>query len=128
MTGVFFAMLTWWALESGGVGILESQTGDGTTRMTHVWFVETDEALWVEAGTPQNPWFVDIQENPAIALTTFDRPDEYIAEIVPGESAHREIRSRLREKYGFRDWWIGVIFDTSQSVAVRMIPPGAVPE
>jgi len=34
----------------------------------------------------------------------------------------------LREKYGFRDWWIGVIFDTSQSVAVRMVPLGSVPD
>lgn len=128
MIAVFLAMLTWWALESGGVAILESQAADGTVRATHVWYAESDGRLWVEAGTPENPWFLDVQKDPAITLLTSERSGEYIAEIVPGEPAHQQIRSLLREKYGFRDWWIGVIFDTSQSVAVRMVPLGSVPD
>ena len=127
MIAVFFIMLTWWALESGGVGILESQTANGTVRSTHVWYAEADGELWVEAGTPQNAWFLDVQADPAVFLFTSDESDEYIAEIVPGNAAHLRIRSLLREKYGFRDWWIDTIFDTSQSIAVRMVSPPAEP-
>jgi len=123
MIAVFFIMLTWWALESGGVAILESQTSDDTVRSTHVWYAEANGALWVEAGTPQNAWFLDVQADPEIFLYTSEGSGEYIAEIIPGDAAHQRIRSLLREKYGFRDWWIGAIFDTSQSIAVRMAPP-----
>ena len=127
MTAVFFAMLTWWSLESGGVAILDSQTANDTVRSTHVWYAESNGELWVEAGTPQNPWFMDVQDDPAVRLLTAEGSTEYIAEIIPGEDAHNRIRSLLREKYGFRDWWIGAIFDTSQSIAVRMVPPPADP-
>jgi hypothetical protein len=28
------------------------------------------------------------------------------------------------EKYGLRDWWIGLVVDTSRSIAVRLVPAG----
>ena len=32
------------------------------------------------------------------------------------------VRQLIREKYGFRDQWVGTIIDTSSSVAVRLVP------
>ena len=114
-------LLTWWALEWSSVAVLETQSADGTVRSTHVWYAEPDGEIWIEAGTPENGWYVDVQEDPVVSFSTPERSSEYVAQIIPGHEAHLRIRDLLREKYGFRDWWIGVLFDTSQSVPVRMV-------
>jgi len=116
-----FSLLTWWALEWDGVAILETRMADGGVRSTHVWYAEPDGELWVEAGTPENGWYVDVQKDAMISFHTPERSGQYFAEPIAGDDAHQRIRALLREKYGFRDWWIGIIFDTSQSVAVRMV-------
>ena len=41
---------------------------------------------------------------------------------VPGDAGHRRIRRLLAEKYGWADTWIGLLTDTSRSVAVRLDP------
>jgi hypothetical protein len=130
MIAVGFVLLTWWALESSGVAVLETQSADGSVRSTHVWYAEPDGELWVEAGTPENGWFVDVHEDPMVSFSTPERSGEYVAEKIPGDDTHLRIRGLLREKYGFRDWWIGVLFDTSHSVAVRLIsqPSGSHPD
>lgn len=123
-----FVALTWWALEAGGVAIVETEMADGTQRRTHVWFAQPNGELWVEAGTPENGWYVDVQVQPLLSLSIPKQDMDgrelsgtYLAERIVGDEAHDRIRSLLREKYGFRDWWIGVIFDTTQSVAVRLV-------
>ena len=125
-----FVLLTWMALEGGGVAIVETHSGDGSIRSTHVWFAEADGELWLEAGTPENPWFVDIQQNPTLTFTAGERSARYRAEPVSGARAQQRIRSLLREKYGIRDWWVGMLVDTGGSVAVRLSPlasPGRAP-
>ena len=41
--------------------------------------------------------------------------------VYPDSGSHERIRSLLREKYGLRDWWIGLLFDTSSSLAVELV-------
>ncbi len=120
---------TGWALEAGGVAIVETERADGTTRSTHVWFVEpaggSRQQLWLEAGTPENGWYLDILARPTLSLESDPASDlsgVYLAEPIPGRAAHEEIRRMLRAKYGIRDWWIATLFDTSRSIAVRLIP------
>ena len=64
-----FGLVTWWALEASGVAVIETYTPDGTLRSTHVWFAEPDGELWLKAGTPDNPWFQDIQQNPTVSFS-----------------------------------------------------------
>ena len=116
-----FVLLTWWALECNNVAVLETQSADGGVRSTHVWYAEPDGELWIEAGTPENGWYVDVQQDPMVSFSSPERSGEYVAQPIPGDEAHLRIRGLLRKKYGFRDRWIGVLFDTSQSVAVRMV-------
>ena len=40
-----FGATTWWALESGGVAVIETRAPDGTVRSTHVWYAEPNEEL-----------------------------------------------------------------------------------
>lgn len=138
-----FLLITWWALESGGVAVIETRADDGSLRSTHVWFVEPDGELWVEAGTPENGWYLDVLRDPALSFSADRRSGRYLAERVSGDNtdrtddtddtantantggasgAHARVRSLLREKYGFRDFWISLIFETSNSIAMRLIP------
>ena len=117
-----FVLFTGWALESGGVAVLTSYAADRSERETHVWYVEREGELWVEAGTPENAWYVDVQRDPRVTLTSTGPAGAYVAEPVRTPRAHANIRAWLREKYGLRDAWIGVLFDTSRSVAVRFVP------
>jgi hypothetical protein len=36
-------------------------------------------------------------------------------------SGHDFVRGLMREKYALRDRWVGLLFDTSRSVAVRLV-------
>jgi len=122
-----FAATTWWALESGGVAVIETRSPDGATRSTHVWYVEPDAELWVEAGTPNNGWFVDVRQRPELRFVAGDRSVACRARPVEGRAAHDRIRGLIREKYGFRDAWVGLLVDTSGSIAVRLDDCVAVP-
>ncbi len=117
-----FGLVTWWALEASGVAVIETHTPDGTLRSTHVWFAEPDGELWLEAGTPDNAWFQDIQQNPTVSFSAPRRSGRYAAHPIAGPSSHKKIRSLLRQKYGLRDWWVGLLVDTSGSRAVRLSP------
>ena len=117
-----FVVITWWALESGGVAIVETQAHDGTVRSTHIWYADSDGELWLEAGTPENAWFVDLQSNPQLRLKIGEHSQPYTAEVIGAPSGHGRIRALMRRKYGFRDRWVGAIVDTSSSIAVRLQP------
>ncbi len=116
-----FGATTWWALESGGVAVIETRTPDDSVRSTHVWYTEPNGELWLEAGTPKNGWFLDVQENPDVRFQANGQSARYVARPVEDASGHDRIRSLIREKYGFRDRWIGLVVDTSRSVAVRLL-------
>jgi len=115
-----FALSTWWALESSGVAVIETRAADGSPRSTHVWFAEPEGELWLEAGTPTNPWYQDILLEPTLVFSSTNRSGHFTAEPVEAADGHEEIRSLLREKYGLRDAWVGLLVDTSGSLAVRL--------
>jgi hypothetical protein len=121
-----FVALTAWALESGGVAILETRRADGGVRETHVWFVVRDGELWVEAGSPDNGWFVDVQQQPLLAFRSDEESGalsgSYRARIDPDPGAAPRLRGELRDKYGFRDLWVGMLVDSSRSRAVQLHP------
>ena len=117
-----FGAMTWWALESGGVAVIETRAPEGTTRSTHVWYTEPGGKLWLEAGTPENPWYRDVQKNPVVRFEAKGRLGRYTARPVVEASGHARIRSLMREKYGLRDRWVALLFDTSHSVAVELLP------
>lgn len=117
-----FVAVTWWALESGGVAVIETRTPEGGPRSTHVWYTEPDGELWLEAGTPENAWFRDVQADSALTFRADGRSARYVARVVDDPAGHARIRALIREKYGFRDRWVGLIVDTSRSVAVHLVP------
>jgi hypothetical protein len=117
-----FGLVTALALESGGVAVLETRAPDGTPRETRVWVAEADGALWPEAATAERPWYRDVQLDPLVTLSRDGRDTVYRAVPEPGDEGHRRIRARLRERYGWRDAFVGLLQDTSASIAVRLEP------
>ena len=80
-------------------------------------------ADWLEAGTPTNGWFVDVGQNPIVTLVLPESSERYRAVVAEGDAAHAHLRALLREKYGFRDWWVGsLLVDSADSIAVRLDP------
>lgn len=114
----------WWVLESSGVAIVRTRTAEGETRSTHVWYVRADDAIWLEAGRPEHPWYLDIQIDPRIVFDAEGASGEFESATVPGRAAHDHVRELLREKYGVRDRILGWVIDTSPSIAVRLTPVG----
>jgi hypothetical protein len=117
-----FAGTTWWALESGGVAVVETRTPEGGLRATHVWYAEPAGELWLEAGTPENPWFRDVLADPQLGFRAGERQARYTARVIEDPAGRDRIRALLRQKYGLRDRWVGLLVDTSRSVAVRLVP------
>jgi hypothetical protein len=119
---VVLALGTWLALEWSGVAIITTHPIEGEARETHVWFAQTDDGLWLEAGAPENPWFLDVQSNPSVSIEAEGISGAYRVEVVSGHEAARRVRSLFREKYGTRDLWVGLFVESAASTAVRLHP------
>jgi len=120
---VGIVIVTYVALESGGV--LEVETWNAETnesRLTHIWFVEEAGETLLEAGNPENGWVKDLASNDKIILRGAGHDGEYSFKLDQSESGHREIRKRMRDKYGWRDAWIAMLFDVEKSRLVRVQP------
>jgi hypothetical protein len=116
-----FVALTLWALESREVVVLRTFDAAGAARETRVWIAEDEAgASWIEAPYPERPWLLDVAARPEVELVRGGTTTRWRAVPVPGAASHARIRRLLREKYGARDVWVGVLADTSRSLGVRL--------
>ena len=115
-----FAAVTLTALEGVEVVQLRTTKPDGGVRTTRTWVAAADGALWIEAATPERPFLRDLAARPDAELVRGGKPLPMRATIVEGDAGHRKIRDLLRARYGWADRWIGMLADTSRSVAVRL--------
>ena len=110
------------------VGVISIEEAGRGPLTVPIWYdYQPGGELWLEAGTPENPWYLDVGREPALSFSSPTRSGEFLARPHPGEAPRQRVRSQLREKYGLRDWWVGVLFDTSRSVAVELVPSGRAP-
>ena len=122
---ILAGLITLAALESGGVAkIATTNPANGEERLTHIWFLEANDdagPLHLEAGHPSNPWVEDLRVHP---YATIDgKPYQFFLPSA-GQQAdtHEHIRLEMRRKYGWRDVWVGLLFDTSQSFMIGAYP------
>jgi len=119
--GVFGAV-TLLALEGKEVVQLRTTAQDGTTRSTRTWIADADGAMWIEAANPERPFLRDLQARPECKLLRGGQAHPVRAVPLPGERGHQKIRQLLAARYGWADVWVGLLTDTSRSVAVRLDP------
>ncbi len=126
ITGCVFGVVTWTALESRDVALLHTQQPNGARRRTRVWIAEDAGAWWVEAATPQRPFYHDLLTVPQVELEYQGTRTRVLAVPLPNPEGHHQIRQLLRTKYGWADQWIGLLQDTSASIGIRLqaIAPG----
>lgn len=115
-------VVVWWVLESSGVAVVETKRPDGPVRRTHVWYVETPNGLWLEAGRPDHGWYRDIQKNPTLKFEAADLSGVYAAASMPEPKAHEYVRGLIAEKYGLRNTILEWVVNTSSAIAVRLDP------
>lgn len=120
-----FGATTWVALEGNEVAVLQTRARDGGVRRTRVWVVDHAGLVWIESPTPERPWYRDVLADPHVRLERASQSLHYRAQPVAGPDGHRQIRSLLADKYGWADTWVGLLQDTSRSIAVRLLPLGA---
>ncbi len=119
------AAVTLVALEGQEVAVLRTRAADGGQRTTRVWVADVKGVPWIEAASPERPFYTDIERDPRVELERAGRTASFVAHPLPGPGGHAEIRALLRARYGWADRWIGAIADTSRSIAVRLEPAPA---
>ena len=107
------ASITYIALEASDVAMVDTVSPTGEIRTTHIWFIDAEPGLILEAGHPQNPWVGDLRAGSTLYVTIDSKTRQYDYEFQPEH--HAQIRSEMRDQYGWRDVWVGLLFDVSQS-------------
>jgi hypothetical protein len=117
-----FGAVTWYALEGQEVVVLRTRAPDGGFQETRVWIADADGFSFIEAATPDRPWYQSVRMYPEVEVVRAGQARRYRAVPEPGSVGKARIRSLLRAKYGWADWWVGLIQDTSDSILVRLEP------
>ena len=116
------AAITAVALEGSEVVILRTRGPDGGFEETRVWIADDGPLSYVEAATPERPWYQSLRQYPELEVVRGGVARRYRAVPEPGPDGHDRVRALLRAKYGWADWWVGLVQDTGRSVAVRLEP------
>jgi hypothetical protein len=114
------ALTSWMALESNEVVVLRTTAPDGSARDTRVWIADEGAHSWLEAATPERPWYLDLLERPRVKMRRGGLMLTFDAVPRPGARGREHIRGLLREKYGWADAWVGLLQDTSHAIEVRL--------
>ena len=117
-----FGAITLVALEGKGVVVVRTWDENGDPRETRTWIAEENGSLWVEAANPEREFYRDILAGSEVVVVDGDTTANYAASPAENPAGHRRIRRLLRAKYGWADGWIGLLTDTSESIAIRLDP------
>jgi hypothetical protein len=92
----------------------------GGTRTTRTWVADEAGDAWIEAANPERPFLLDIGRTPAVELQRGGVVHRCHAVVLANPEGHRRVRRLLAGKYGWADRWIGLLTDTSASLAIRL--------
>ena len=118
---VLVMSLSFAASELGGeVVTLTTTDAEGDSHETSLWIVEDEGSLWLRASNPGSGWLKRITAKPDVELSRGGESTRYRAEIVRGRSDR--INEKMAEAYGWADSVIGVMRDSSSTMAIRLVP------
>ena len=125
VAAVGFGAITFYALEGNEVVLLRTRASDGAVKATRTWIADEDGASFVEAAHAERPFYLHLLANPELEVVRAGTVRTYHAMAVPNPRGHAHIRQLLAAKYGWADWWVGLLQDTSRSIEVRLEPAAA---
>ena len=126
-TCLLLGAVTLVALEGREVVVLTTTDGQGHRRETRAWVGDRDGFTWIEAANPQREFYRHIVMHPDVELRRGGTVRSYHAVPMPQPQGHELIRRLLAEKYGWADCWIGLLADTSHSIAIQLEPAAGAP-
>ncbi len=102
--------------------VVHTHDPSGNPRTRRTWIAYNEGFAWIEAANPDREFYRDIVANPEIEVGRHGELRRYHAVPLANPDGHQIIRRLLAEKYGLADCWIGLIANTSRSVAIRLEP------
>ncbi|HKC52623.1 MAG TPA: hypothetical protein VKF60_17675 [Myxococcota bacterium] len=119
---VLLGLGTYLAGERTEVAVLRSYEADGTPKDTKMWIVDYDGKPYVRIGRPGRGWGERLKANPEVELTRRGgAPSPRVAAVVAEPDTIRAVEHAFREKYGWVDWWFGLVV-RSHPDTVRLDP------
>ena len=116
------AAITLVALESQEVIVLRTFGPTGDVHESRLWVVDDRGETWVEVAEEGKEFYRRLLANPEGEGVRGGVTARSRAMPVASRAAHDRVRALLAEKYGVADAWIGLLVDTSESIAVRLGP------
>ena len=108
------------ASESGEVVVLTTTDTAGTSHQTRVWVVDHAGTTWLRAGAEVQAWYGRLLEHPEVEVERDDNRQRYTA--VPQPVNRKLINDLMRDKYGWADQFIGVLFGRDDAIPIRLNP------
>lgn len=108
----------WIASESGEVVVLTTRDAAGEPHDTRLWVVEHAGHAWLRAGAEVQGWYQRLVASPAVAVERDGATAPYTAVPVPAERG--TVNALMREKYGWADRYISLLFGRDDAVPIRL--------
>jgi hypothetical protein len=123
LSGLFLLALgTYIAGEQTEVAVLRTHDDAGVAYDTKMWIVDVDGNAYVRIGRPGRGWGERAKSHPDVELIRGDVTTPCIAAVVDDATLRRRVDDAFAAKYGWVDWWYGVVVRTDPVVALRLEP------
>jgi hypothetical protein len=125
LSGLFLLALgTYIAGEQTEVARLRTFDDSGSPYDTKMWVVDLDGRAYVRVGRAGRGWGERLKAHPQVELIRESGTVPCTASLVTDETARRRIDEAFAAKYGWVDWWYGVVL-RSNAETVQLDPrPG----
>lgn len=111
-------------LGSGEVATLTTVGEDGSRVETPLWVVEIDQTYYLRSGSPDAGWLARLERYPQVELEVGGVKRGYRARRLGSEQERAVVNRAMAEKYGVADAVVGLLFDHSDAIPVRLKPAG----
>lgn len=122
LSGLFLVGLgTYIAGEQTEVAVLRTFDDSGTAYETKMWVADVDGRPYVRIGRAGRSWGERLKSHPEVELVRAGVAVPCTASVVGDDSLERAIDEAFAIKYGWVDWWYGVVL-RRDAVPVRLDP------
>lgn len=127
LSAVFLLALgTYLAGEQTEVAVLRTHDDAGVAYETKMWVVDVDGRPYVRIGRSGRGWGERARAHPDVDLIRGDATIPCTVAVVSDPALARRIDEAFAGKYGWVDWWYGIVV-RSHSVPLRLDPRSPAP-
>jgi hypothetical protein len=113
---------TYIAGEQTEVARLRTFDAAGGPHETKMWVADIDGIPYIRIGRAGRGWGEQLKANPNVELIRESGTFPCTASVVSDEALHAAVDEAFAIKYGWVDWWYGVVL-RRDPVPVRLDPP-----